>query len=88
MLATRIDKSDTVNNVVKQLVDSGGCYLRHRKHVYNFATVLPKIKERHQRKHIEINVLENISLKAKDHFSGKQYALHCTTVHPGEVRFE
>ena len=44
---SRIDKSDKVNNIVQQPVDSGDSYLRHREHVYNIATVLPKIKERH-----------------------------------------
>ena len=34
---------------------------------------------------------ENIAIKTKsdveeDHFSGKQYALHCTFVQPGEVK--
>ena len=89
---TRIDKSDKVNNIVRQLVTSGDSYLRHQKHVYNIATVLPKTKERHQGKYIEKDFSENISLKTKidfqeGDFSGKQYVLHCSTVHPGEVNF-
>ena len=43
---TRIDKSDKVSCIVQQLVDSGDSYLRHRKHVENIATVLPKIREK------------------------------------------
>ena len=42
---TRIDKSDKVSSIVQQLVDSSDSYLRHRKHVENIATVLPKIRE-------------------------------------------
>ena len=39
-----------------------------------------------------MNFSENITLKTKSevqeaHFSRKQYALHCTIVHPGEVKF-
>ena len=47
---TRIDKSDKVSCIVQQLVDSGDSYLRHRKHVENITTVLPKIRERHKRR--------------------------------------
>ena len=42
---TRINKSDKVSCIVQQLVDSSHSYLRHRKHVENIATVLPKIRE-------------------------------------------
>ena len=47
---TRIDKSDKVSCIVQQLVDSGGSYLRHRKHVKNIATIFPKIRERERDK--------------------------------------
>ena len=86
---TRIDKSDKVSCIVQQLVDSGGSYLRHRKHVKNIATIFPKIRERERQKgrYIEIEFSENIAIKTKSevqeaHFSGMQYALHCTIVQP------
>ena len=86
---TRIDKSDKVSCIVQQLVDSGGSYLRHRKHVKNIATIFPKIRERERQKgrYIEIDFSENIAIKTKSevqeaHFSGMQYALHCTIVQP------
>ena len=86
----RINKSDKVSDIVQQLVDSGDSYLRHWKHVDN--TVLPKIKERHAGKYIEMDLSENIALNTKNkvqnaHFSGKQHALHCTIVQPGEIKF-
>ena len=88
----RIDRSDKVSYIVQQLVDSGDSYLRHRKHVENIATVLPKIRERHKGRYIEIEFSGNIAIKTKSevqeaHFSGKQYALHCTIVQHGEVKF-
>ena len=71
--------------IAQQLVDSGDSYLRHRKHVENIATVLPKIRERHKGRYIEMNFSESITIKSKSavqeaHFSGKQYVLHCTIV--------
>lgn len=51
--------------IVQQLVNSGDSYLRHQKHVYNIATVLTKIKERHQGKYIEMEFSENIALKTE-----------------------
>ena len=89
---TCIDKSDKVSCIVQQVVDSGNSYLRHRKHVENVATVLPKIRERHKGRYIERDFSENIAIKTKSevqeaHFSGKQCALHCTIVQPGEVKF-
>ena len=89
---TRIDKTDKVCDIVKQLVDSGPNYLKHRQHVNNINKVLPKIRERHAGKYIEMDFSENIALKTKSevqeaHFSGKQYALHCSIVEPGENKF-
>ena len=80
---TRIDKGHKVNNIVQQLVDSGDSHLRHQRRFDNVVTVLPKIKERHTGKYIEVDFSENITLKAKNevqeaHFLGKQYAMHCT----------
>ena len=62
---TRIDKSDKVSCIVQQLVDSGDRYLRHRKHVENIATVLPKIRERHKGRYTEMDFSENIAIKTK-----------------------
>ena len=81
----RIDKSDKVSCTAQQLVDSDDSYLRHRKHVKNIATVLPKIREKHKGRYIEMNFTENIAIKSKSavqeaHFLGKQYVLHCTIV--------
>ena len=86
----RIDKSDKVNDIVQQLVDSGDSYLRHWKHADS--TVLPKIKERLAGKYIEMDFSENIALNTKNkvqevYFSGKQHVLHCTIVQPGEIKF-
>ena len=61
----RIDKSDKVSCIVQQLVDSGDRYLRHRKHVENIATVLPKIRERHKVRYTEMDFSENIAIKTK-----------------------
>ena len=41
---------------------------------------------------MEMDFSENIAIKTKNkvqeaHFSGKQCALHCTIVQPGEVKF-
>ena len=62
---TRIDKSDKVSCIAQQLVDSGDSYLRHRKHVENIATVLPKIRERHKGRYTEMDFSENIAIKTK-----------------------
>ena len=80
---TCIDKSHKVSNIVQQLVDSGDSYLRHQRRFDKVATVLPKIKERHTGKYIEVDFSENIALKEKNevqeaHFLGKQYAMHYT----------
>ena len=67
--------------MVQQLVDSGDSYSIHRKHVENIATVLPKIRERHKERYIEMDFSENIATKTKSevqeaHFFGK--AIHLT----------
>ena len=89
---THTGKSEKVSCIVQRLVDSGESYLRHRKHVENTATVLLKLGERHKGGYIEMDFSENIDIKTKSevqeaHFSGKQYALHCTIVQPSEVKF-
>ena len=56
---TRISKSDNVSSIVQQLRDSRDSYLRHWKHVENIATVLPKIRERHKGRYIEMDYSEN-----------------------------
>ena len=73
-------------------MESGPSYLRLRQHVEYINKVIPKIRERHEGRYIEINFSENIALKTKSevqeaHFSGKQYALHCSIVEPGESKF-
>ena len=89
---TRLDKKDKVSDIVEQLIKLGPPYLKHRQHVANVNTVIPKIRERHEGKYIELDFSENIALKTKSevqeaHFSGKQYALHCSIVEPGENKF-
>ena len=89
---TRVDKTHKVCEIVEQLVESGLSYLRHRQHVENINKVIPKIRERHEEKYIEMDFSENIALKTRSkvqeaHFSGKQYALHCSIVEPGENKF-
>ena len=65
---TRINESDKVSCIVQQLVDSDDSYLRHRKHVENIASVLPKIRERHQGRYTEMDFSENIAIKTKSEF--------------------
>ena len=56
---TRIDKNDKVSSIVQQLRDSRDSYLRHWKHVEYIATALPKIRERHRGRYIEMDFSEN-----------------------------
>ena len=83
----RVDKKEKVCEVVKKLLDRGESYLRYRFHVDNIAAVLPTIRESFPDKYIELDFSENLALKSNhevqdDHFSGKQYSLHCSIVEP------
>ena len=82
---TRVDKEEPVCDIFSKLMSIGGKYLRHRSHVDNINSVLPKIKERFTGTYIEMDFSENLALKTRyeiqtAHFSGKQYALHCSIV--------
>ena len=82
---TRVDKKEPVCDIFSKLMWIGDKYLRHRSHVDNINSVLPKIKERFTGTYIEMDFSENLALKMKceiqtAHFSGKQYALHCSIV--------
>ena len=73
-------------------MDRGKSYLQHRSHLDNIATVLPIIRESFSCKYIELDIFENLALKAKHevqdtHFSGKQYSLYCSIVEPGENKY-
>ena len=88
----RVDKTDKVITIAEQLINLGANYLRHWRHVDNISAVLPKIKEQHSGRYIETDFSENIALKTNQevqeaHFSGKQYALHCSIVQPGDNKF-
>ena len=89
---TRVDKTEKVSSIVETLLNSGPSYLKHRQHVKNTSTIIPKIRAHHNGKYIEMDFSENIALKTKSevqeaHFSGKQYTLHCSIVEPGENKF-
>ena len=75
---TRVDKKDPVCDIFSKLMSIEDNYLRHRSHVDNINSVLPKIKERFTGTYIEMDFSENLALITKcgiqtAHFSGKQY---------------
>ena len=89
---TRVDKNEKVWDLVASLRSSAKQYLRHRSHVQNIASVLPIIRESFEGRYIELDFSENIAMKPKfevqdAHFSGRQYTLHCSLVHPGETKY-
>ena len=82
---TRVDKNELVSVIYEKLISDGQGYLRHRSHVDNIESILPLFRESFLGTYIERDFSENISIKPKSevqaaHFSGKQYALHCSIV--------
>ena len=84
---TRVDYLEPVKNICQRVLDSGNLYLKHRTCVGNCSSVFPLMKEAYTGKYIEFNFFQNLALRPKDevqsaHFSGKQFALHCSIVNP------
>ena len=91
----RVDKNMSVSVIVYELLSKGEKYLIHRLHVNSIANVFPLMREVHRGndgRYIELDFSENVSLKPKfevqeAHFSGKQFALHCSIVEPGDTKY-
>ena len=87
-----VDKKDKICNILKNLLQKGESYLRHRSHVNNISEVFPLIRETFTEKCIELDFSENLVLKPKfevqdNYFSGIQFSRHCTIVEPGENKY-
>ena len=83
----KVDKKETVNEVVKTLLSQSNTYLRHHSHVDNIAKVFLLIKETFNSCYIELDFSQNLAMKPKfqpqdAHFSGKQFTFHCAIVEP------
>ena len=62
----RVDLSELVFKLVKKRRELGGKYLKHRTYVDNVSSVFPILKEHYDRKYIELDFSQNLSLRPKD----------------------
>ena len=81
---TRVDKRESVNLVVQNLMNKEAKYLKHRLHVKNISNQFPNIKETFQGRYIELDFSEYLAMKPKfevqkTHFLNKEKQNMCTT---------
>ena len=85
----RVGECKPVKYLVQTILENGTKCLKYLSDVDNCKTVLPLMKKNYSGKFIELNLFQNLSLRAKDevqsaHFSRKQFTLHCAIVEPVE----
>ena len=88
----RVQKKESVFEIVRRMVDAGQVYFRHQSHVENINIIFTVLKQSFKRNFIKLDFSENISEKPKwevhtAYFSGMQYSLHSSIVEPGNEKY-